>query len=120
MKIKPKTFKMKDEKEIGINKNHLGFIADEIKEVIPKEFENIVNENDEGIKMLNYIKMNAMLWGCVQQQVSRSETYWSKMQEQQQKIEWLEASVYELQEAMKNLIKPKAKAKAKSITEKLQ
>ena len=47
--------------------------------------------------------MNAILWGCVQQQ-----------QQQQQKIEWLEASVYELQEAVKALTKPKAKAKAKS------
>jgi hypothetical protein len=103
-KIKPKTFKMKDEKEIGINKNHLGFIADEIKDVIPSEFENIVGVNQDNIKMLNYIKMNAILWGCVQ--------------EQQDKIEHLEASVYELQEAMKDLTKAKAKAKAKSKTEK--
>ena len=104
MKIKPKTFKMKDEKEIGIDKNHLGFIADEIKDVIPPDFENIVNVNQDNIKMLNYIKMNAILWGCVQQQ--------------QQKNEWLESSVYELQETVKALTKPKAKAKAKSKNEK--
>ena len=49
---------------------------------IPSEWENIVLENDEGIKQLNYtnIKMNAILWGAVR--------------EQQQKIEHLEASVY--------------------------
>ena len=35
--IEPKTFKMKDEKEIGITKNHLGFVADEIESVIPPE-----------------------------------------------------------------------------------
>ena len=40
--IEPKTFKMKDEKEIDISKNHIGFVADEIEEVIPKDFENIV------------------------------------------------------------------------------
>ena len=104
---------MKDEKEIGITKNHLGFVADEIESVLPPEWENIVIENDKGIKHLNYIKMNAILWGCVREQVSLSETYWSKMREQQQKIEWLESSVYELQEAVKELMKPKPKAKAK-------
>ena len=101
--IEPKTFKMKDEKEIGITKNHLGFIADEIESVIPKEFENIVIENDEGIKQLNYVKMNSILWGCVR--------------EQQKKIEWLESSMFELIEEMKELKgkkKPKAKAKPKS------
>ena len=69
---------------------------------IPSEWENIVLGNDEGIKQLNYvnIKMNAILWGAVR--------------EQQQKIEHLEASVYELQEALKELVKPKPKAKAKS------
>ena len=97
--IEPKTFKMKDEKEIGITKNHLGFVADEIQNVIPPEWENIVIENDKGIKQLNYVKLSSVLWGCVR--------------EQQQKIEWLESSVYELQEAVKELMKPKPKAKAK-------
>ena len=97
--IQPKTFKLNDEKEIGITKNHIGFIADEIETVIPEEFENIINENDEGIKMLNYVKLSSVLWGCVKEQIN--------------KIQNLEASVYELQEAMKELIKPKPKPKPK-------
>ena len=100
MKIKPKTFRMKDEKELGMNKNHLGFIADEIKDVIPSDFENIVNVNQDNIKMLNYIKMNAILWGCVQQQ--------------QQKIQHLESRLFEVENFIKNFVKPKAKSKAKS------
>ena len=36
--IEPKTFKMDEEKEIGITRNHIAFIADEIKEVIPTEW----------------------------------------------------------------------------------
>ena len=46
--------------------------------------------------------MNSILWGAVR--------------EQQQKIEWLESSVYELIEEIKELKgkkKPKAKAKSK-------
>lgn len=102
--IKPKTFRLKKEKEIGMNKNHIGFVAENVEENLPEEVENIVNVNSDGYKTLNYMKMNAILWGCVQ--------------EQQQKIEWLETSVYELQEALKELTKPKAKAKSKSKTEK--
>ena len=97
--IKPKTFKMKEEKEMGITKIHIGFIAEDAEKVIPEKVENIVMKVD-GIKKLSYVKLNTVLWGAVR--------------EQQQKIQNLEASVYELQEAMKDLIKPKAKSKAKA------
>ena len=102
--VEPKTFKMEDEKELGITKNHIGFIADEIMNVIPDEWQNIVMTDNEGVKKLSYIKLTGILWGVCR--------------EQQQKIEWLESSVYELQEAVKALAKPKAKAKAKSKSEK--
>ena len=97
--IKPKTFKMNREKEAGIDRNHIGFIAEEVEEHIPKEIETIIC-NVDGFKSLNYVKINAFLWGAVR--------------EQQQKIEHLESSVYELQEALKDLIKPKPKPKSKS------
>ena len=72
-------------------------------EFIPPEWENIVMTNDEGIKKLSYIKLTGILWGVCR--------------EQQNKIEWLESSVYELQEAVKELTKTKPKAKAKSKSE---
>ena len=97
--IEPKTFKMKDEKEIGINRNHIGFVADEIESVMPKDFENIVMENDEGIKQLNYVKLSSVLWGCVK--------------EQQTKIEHLEATMFEMMEEIKEMKKPKPKPKPK-------
>ena len=97
--IEPKTFKMKDEKEIGINRNHIGFIADEIESVMPKDFENIVMENDEGIKQLNYVKLSSVLWGAVK--------------EQQTKIEHLEATTFEVMEEIKEMKKPKPKARPK-------
>ena len=39
---------------------------------------------------------------------------WGVCREQQAKIEHLESSVYELQETMKELVKPKPKAKSKA------
>ena len=99
--IKPHTFKMKEEK-MGITKTHIGFIAEEVEENIPEKVENILVKVD-GIKKLSYVKMNSILWGAVR--------------EQQQKIEWLESSMFEMMEEIKELKgkgKAKAKAKAKS------
>ena len=91
---------MKEEKEIGLTKNHIGFIANEIAEVIPDEWENIVITDDEGIKKLSYVKMNVVLWGCVREQQSR--------------IEHLESRLFEVENFIKDYIKPKPKAKSKS------
>ena len=98
--IKPKTFKLNKEKEADIYKNHIGFIAETVEEHVPTEIQNIVCEVD-GIKSLNYVKLNTLLWGCVQQQQST--------------IEHLEATMFEMMEEIKELkVKGKAKAKAKS------
>ena len=99
-RIEPKTFKMKDEQEIGLTKNHLGFIADEIMEAIPPEWENIVMVDNEGIKKLSYIKLSGILWGVCR--------------EQQSKIEHLESRLFEVENLIKDFVKPKAKVKSKS------
>ena len=98
--IEPKTFKMKEEKEIGITKNHLGFIADDLMNVIPPEWEDIVRVDDEGIKKLSYTKLSGILWGVCR--------------EQQTKIEHLETRLFEVENFIKDFVKPKAKAKSKS------
>ena len=98
--IEPKTFKMKEEKEIGITKNHLGFIADDLMNVIPPEWEDIVRVDDEGINKLSYIKLSGISWGVCR--------------EQQTKIEHLETRLFEVENFIKDFVKPKAKAKSKS------
>ena len=98
--IEPKTFKMKEEKEMGITKNHLGFIADDLMNVIPPEWEDIVRVDDEGIKKLSYINLSGILSGVCR--------------EQQTKIEHLETRLFEVENFIKDFVKPKAKAKSKS------
>ena len=105
--VKVKTFKYKDDK-YKTNDTY-GFIAQELKEHLPKECKNIVKENkvkneDETFLSINYMKLSVVLWKCCQ--------------EQQSKIEHLEASMYEMMEDIKELkgkktTKPKAKAKSK-------
>ena len=109
--VKIKTFEYKDEKYE--NNDKYGFIAQHLKEHLPKEFDNIVKETkpkkDEGDPYLsiNYMKLSLVLWGALQETLT--------------KVEHLESSVYELQEALKDLkgkgkgeAKPKAKVKSKS------
>ena len=99
-KVPVRKFYMKDDKK---KRHNIGFIAQEILEAIPNDFENVVNKNKDGLLGMDYTKCSVILWKCCQ--------------EQQSKIEHLEASVYELQEAMKEL-KGKGKAKAKPKSKK--
>ena len=105
--VKIKTFEYKDEKYKDSDK--YGFIAQHLQKHLPKEFDNIVKETkpkkDEGEAYLsiNYMKLSVVLWGALQETLT--------------KVEHLEASVYELQEELKDKkAKPKAKSKAKSKT----
>ena len=105
--VKVKTFEYTDENiKIMINTD---FIAQELLEHLPKEFDNIVKETkpkkDEGEAYLsiNYMKLSVVLWKCCQ--------------EQQSKIEHLEARLFELEDIVKDKKKPtpKSKAKAKNV-----
>ena len=95
-KINVKTFNMKGDEQ---KKNHIGFIADELQELLPKKFEGVVDKNGEYLGV-NYGKMTAVLIKALQETLT--------------KVEHLESSVYELQEELKEYKKPKAKAKSKS------
>ena len=110
--VKVKTFKYKDDK-YKTNDTY-GFIAQELKEHLPKECKNIVKENkvkneDETFLSINYMKLSVVLWKCCQ--------------EQQSKIEHLESRLFELEDIVKEIrgkktTKPKAKAKSKAKAEK--
>ena len=88
--------------------SHIGFKADELKEILPEKFEAIVDKSNEYLSV-NYGKMTAVLMKALQETLN--------------KVEHLESSVYELQEEIKELkgkktTKPKAKAKSKTKAEK--
>ena len=104
--IKPHTFKMKEEKEMGITKTHIGFIADDVGENIPEKVGNILVEVD-GIKKLSYVKMGIITWGAVREIIKENE-------ELKNKVEHLETRLFEVENFIKDFVKPKAKAKSKS------
>ena len=106
--IKPTTFKMNAGKEKGMSKNHIGFIAENVEEYIPKEIENIIY-NVDGVKSLSYVKMGSITWGAVREIIKENEDL-------KNKIEHLETRLFEVENVIKDFVKPKPKAKAKSKT----
>ena len=69
--IKPKTYNFKNDEG---KKSHIGFVADDIKDAkMPKEWDNIIYYNDDGMKLLAYNKTAVVLWGCVQQLMNEVE-----------------------------------------------
>ena len=108
--VKIKTFEYTNEKYKDNDK--YGFIAQDLLKNLPTEFKNIVRENkekdsDDKYLSINYMKLSLLLWGCCQ--------------EQQSKIEHLEARLFEVEDIIKELkgkgkgeTKPKAKSKSKA------
>ena len=109
--VKLHKFKYKDEKYKDADK--YGFIAQQLLENLPEQMKGIVREvkdrdSDDKFLTINYMKLSVILWKSLQEEMTRT----SEMKKQ---IEHLESSVYELQEAVKELKgKGKAKAKAKA------
>ena len=67
--IKPKEFKYIDKDE-----QHIGFIADDVSNSkMPKHWYNIVHKGSEGYLRMDYSKMVAPLWGCVQSLLNEIE-----------------------------------------------
>ena len=106
--VKVKTFKYKDDK-YKTNDNY-GFIAQELKEHLPKECKNIVKENkdktsDDKFLSINYMKLSVVLWKALQEEINKREH--------------IESRLFELEDIVKELkgkktTKPKAKAKTKA------
>ena len=107
--LKLKTFEYTDEKYK--NNDKFGMIAQDLLHNLPKEFKNIVKETkskkDEGEAYLsiNYMKINLILWGALQEQIEL--------------VSKLESRLFEAEDEIKALKgKPKAKSKSKSKPEK--
>ena len=59
-----------------IKKSHIGFVADDLKDAkMPKEWDNIIYCNDDGMKLLACNKTSVVLWGCVQKLMEGSRRF---------------------------------------------
>ena len=104
-KINVKTFNMKGDEQ---KKNHIGFIADELKEILPEKFEAIVDNSNEHLSV-NYGKMTAILMKALQEEMNKRVR--------------IESRLFELEDIVKEMRgkgkgekpKPKSKAKAKNV-----
>ena len=65
---------MKNDKK---KRQNIGFVAQDVKEVIPEEFESVINEDNEYMS-INYGRMCAILWKSHQEMMVKME----KMEEE--------------------------------------
>ena len=91
--VKIKTFEYTDEKYKHNDK--YGFIAQELLENLPNEFNHIVKENkekdsDDKYLSINYMKVNLLLWGALQEEMAKTEYLESKLFETIARVEALE------------------------------
>ena len=116
--VKIKTFEYKDEKYKDSDK--YGFIAQHLKKHLPKEFDNIVKETktkkDEGEAYLsiNYMKLSVVLWGALQETLTKVEHLESRLFEAEDEIKTLKGKGKGEREASRSIREPKPKAKSKS------
>ena len=109
--VKLHKFNYKNEKYKDNDK--YGMVAQELLKHLPNEMKGIVREvkdrdSEDTFLTINYVKLSLVLWKSLQEEMKRTT-------EMKNQIEDLESSVYELQEAVKELKgKGKAKAKAKA------
>ena len=109
--LKVKTYNLINDKDEE-KRSYIGFIADEVEEILPKKIKAIVSNKGE-YKGINYSKLSCILFKALQETITKNEVL-------EKKVEHLEASMYEMMEMIKELKgkgekpKPKAKAKPKS------
>ena len=108
--VKVKTFEYTEEKYK--NNDKYGFIAQNLLANLPKEFKSIVKENkekdsDDKYLSINYMKVNLLLWGALQEQIELVSKLESRLFEAEDEIKALRGKG-------KGETKPKAKSKSKA------
>lgn len=67
-------------KNDAMKKTNVGFVAQEKKSAIPKEFQNIVNENNEFMNW-KYGRMTALLWKSCQEMMDEMDKMEAEIKE---------------------------------------
>ena len=71
--VKPKTFNFTHMNEEKNKVNHLGYVAQDLEKVMPKEWEGIITTDNKGHKRLDYCKTAVITHGAVQELIKEHE-----------------------------------------------
>ena len=96
--VKPKTFNFTHLNEEKNKVNHIGYMAQDVQSVIPKEWDGVITTDNRGHKRLDYCKTAVITHGALQHLIKEVED----LKKEVKKLKGEESP------------KPKAKAKAKS------
>ena len=71
--VKPKTFNFTHLNEEKNKVNHIGYIAQDIEQVIPREWQGIITTDNKGHKRLDYCKTAVITHGALQHLIKEHE-----------------------------------------------
>ena len=71
--VKPKTFNFTHLNEDKNKINHIGYIAQDYEQVVPKEWEGIITTDNKGHKRLDYCKTAVITHGALQHLMKEHE-----------------------------------------------
>ena len=91
--FRPKKFKRHDRNDGG--KTNIGYIADEVLQAVPKEFENIVCKDKEHLG-LNYLVLPVLVHKAVLELNDKIDKLEKEIKELNDKIDKLEKEIKEL------------------------
>ena len=99
--VKPKTFNFTHLNEEKNKINHLGFVAQDFEQVIPKEWEGIITTDNKGHKRLDYCKTAVITHGAVQELIKEHEELKDLVKTMKKEITALKGELTKLKKTMK-------------------
>ena len=69
---------------------------------MPKEWDNIIYYNEEGIKLLAYNKMSVVLWGCVQQVINEKDELLEMVKTMKKEMSTMKSEITKLKKKNKD------------------
>ena len=100
--VKPKTFNFTHLNEEKNKVNHLGYVAQDVEQVIPKQWEGIITTDKKGHKRLDYCKTAVITHGAVQHLMKEVEDLTDLVKTMKKEITSLKSELTKVKNKNKN------------------
>ena len=92
--IRPKTFNLITDED---KRSNIGFVADDFKDAkMPKEWDNVVFNNDENNKLLAYNKTAVILWGAVRELMKEKDELFELLKSMKKEMATMKGEITKL------------------------
>ena len=99
--VKPKTFNFTHMNEEKNKVNHVGYVAQDLEKVIPKQWEGIITTDNKGHKRLDYCKTAVITHGALQHLMKEHEELTDLVKLMKKEITTMKGEITKLKNDMK-------------------